>query len=40
MTALGKIVERQRAIAVRFQELLIKPFGPTELLQALQSLQW
>jgi CheY-like chemotaxis protein len=36
MTALGGIVERQRAIAAGFQELLRKPFGPTELLRALQ----
>jgi CheY-like chemotaxis protein len=38
MTALGGIVERQKAIAAGFQELLRKPFGPTELLHALQSV--
>jgi DNA-binding response OmpR family regulator len=38
MTALGGIVERQRAIAVGFQQLLRKPFGPEELLGALQSV--
>ena len=37
MTALGGIVERQRAIAAGFQELLRKPFGPAELLRAIQS---
>jgi CheY-like chemotaxis protein len=36
MTALGGIVERQRAIAAGFQELLRKPFDPAELLRALQ----
>ena len=40
MTALGGIVERQRAIAAGFQELLRKPFDPTELLRALQSVLW
>ena len=38
MTALGGIVERQRAIAAGFQELLRKPFDPAELLHALQSV--
>jgi CheY-like chemotaxis protein len=38
MTALGGIVERQRAIAAGFQELLRKPFDPAELLRALQSV--
>ena len=38
MTALGGIVERQRAIAAGFEELLRKPFGPAELLRALQSV--
>ena len=38
MTALGEIVQRQRAIAAGFQELLRKPFGPAELLRALQSV--
>jgi CheY-like chemotaxis protein len=37
MTALGGIVERQRAIAAGFEELLRKPFDPAELLRALQS---
>jgi DNA-binding response OmpR family regulator len=37
MTALGEIVERQRAIVAGFHELLRKPFGPVELLRALQS---
>jgi CheY-like chemotaxis protein len=40
MTALGGIVERQRAIAAGFEELLRKPFGPAELLRALQSVLW
>ncbi|MFY9986286.1 MAG: response regulator, partial [Chthoniobacterales bacterium] len=40
MTALGGIVERQRAIAAGFQELLRKPFDTTELLRALQSVLW
>lgn len=38
MTALGGIVERQRAIAAGFEELLRKPFGPAKLLRALQSV--
>jgi CheY-like chemotaxis protein len=38
MTALGGIVERQRAIAAGFQELLRKPFDPAELLRVLQSV--
>lgn len=38
MTALGGIVERQKAVAAGFQELLRKPFGPEELLRALQSV--
>ena len=38
MTALGGIVERQKAIAAGFQELLKKPFGPDQLLRALQSV--
>lgn len=38
MTALGGVVERQRAIAAGFQELLRKPFDPAELLRALQSV--
>jgi CheY-like chemotaxis protein len=38
MTALGGIVERQKAIAAGFQELLRKPFGPDQLLHALQSV--
>ena len=38
MTALGGIVERQRAIAAGFQELLRKPFDPAELLRAIQSV--
>jgi CheY-like chemotaxis protein len=38
MTALGGIVERQRAIAAGFEELLRKPFDPAELLRALQSV--
>lgn len=40
MTALGGIVERQRAIAAGFEELLRKPFSPAELLGALQSVLW
>ena len=40
MTALGAIVERQRAIAAGFQELLRKPFTPAELLRAIQSVPW
>jgi DNA-binding response OmpR family regulator len=38
MTALGGIVERQKAIVAGFQELLRKPFGPDELLRALHSV--
>jgi DNA-binding response OmpR family regulator len=38
MTALGGIVERQRAIAAGFEELLRKPFGPAELLRAIRSV--
>ena len=38
MTALGGTVQRQRAIAAGFQELLRKPFGPAELLRAIQSV--
>jgi CheY-like chemotaxis protein len=38
MTALGGIVEHQRAIAAGFQELLRKPFDPAELLRVLQSV--
>jgi CheY-like chemotaxis protein len=39
MTALGGIVERQRAMAAGFQELLRKPFDPAELLRAIQSVR-
>jgi CheY-like chemotaxis protein len=38
MTALGGIVQRQRAIAAGFQELLRKPFDPAELLRAVRSV--
>jgi DNA-binding response OmpR family regulator len=38
MTALGGIVERERAAAAGFQELLQKPFDPDQLLKALQSV--
>lgn len=38
MTALGGIVERQKATSAGFQQLLRKPFGPDELLGAIQSV--
>jgi DNA-binding response OmpR family regulator len=38
MTALGGIVERQKALAAGFQGLLEKPFGPDQLLSLLQSV--
>ncbi|HXM01373.1 MAG TPA: response regulator [Chthoniobacterales bacterium] len=38
MTALGGIVQRERAAAAGFQGLLRKPFDPDGLLKALQSV--
>jgi CheY-like chemotaxis protein len=38
MTAIGKIVERERAIAAGFHDFLRKPFGPDALLRALESV--
>jgi CheY-like chemotaxis protein len=38
MTALGGIVEREKAIAAGFQGLLKKPFGPDQLLGLLLSV--
>jgi CheY-like chemotaxis protein len=36
MTAMGAIVERDKAIAAGFKDLLRKPFGPDELVRSLQ----
>jgi DNA-binding response OmpR family regulator len=38
MTAMGNIVQREKAIIAGFDEFLRKPFGPDELLRCLESV--
>jgi DNA-binding response OmpR family regulator len=37
MTAMGATVEREKAIAAGFRDILRKPFGPDELLRTLKA---